>query len=247
MSDRRPLVLVTGANRGIGLELVRRFAEDGARVIATCRDLASAERFDEHVGCSLAELAASHDVSVRALDLADGAGIDAFAASLRDEPIDLLLNNAGTMGPLPLEEHIHRQRFGGIDYDLWASILLTNTLGTVRLTEALADNVAASERKLIVTLSSTAGSIGDSDRGAMAYTTSKAALNKAMTIVARALAPKEVIVAIVCPGHVMTRLGIGGATLTIEDSVSGMLELFDSFTLADSGTFRRYNGETIGW
>src|SRR6478735_10525995 len=152
-----PVTLVTGANRGIGLELVRQYAGAGWRVIATCRNL-------EDTG-ELRELAAAHPgVSVEALDLSDLAGIDAFAERIGDQPIDVLVNNAGTMGPLPLEEHIHRQRFGGIDYELWSELLTINTLGTVKLTELLTENVAASDTKVIAMISSTAGSIGDSDR-----------------------------------------------------------------------------------
>jgi NAD(P)-dependent dehydrogenase (short-subunit alcohol dehydrogenase family) len=247
MAQHRPVALVTGANRGLGLELVRSYARDGWQVIGTCRDAHSATEPDPDVGVSLAELAARHDVIIDPLDLADRASIDALAERHRGTAIDLLINNAGTMGPMPLEEHIHRQRFGGVDYDLWADVLLANTLGTVRVTEAFVEHVASSDRKTVVTLSSTAGSIGESDRTAMAYTTSKTALNKAMTIAARSLAPREVIVAIVCPGHVKTRLGKGGAGVEIEDSVAGMRSLIDSFTLADSGTFRRYNGEHIAW
>jgi len=240
MSETPSVALVTGANRGIGLELVEQYAALGWQVVATCREPARADE--------LQAVAAQYPgVTVEALDLADRGTIDALAEKYREQPIDLLVNNAGTMGPLPLEDHIHRQRFGGIDYDLWADVLLANTLGTVRMTEAFVEHVAASRRRTIVAISSTAGSIGESDRTAMAYTTSKAALNKAMTIAARTLQPRGVIVAIVCPGHVKTRLGIGGAGVEIADSVAGMRTLFDSLTIADTGTFRRYNGETIAW
>jgi NAD(P)-dependent dehydrogenase (short-subunit alcohol dehydrogenase family) len=235
-----PLVLVTGANRGIGLELVRQYASDGWRVIATCRDPQDAEELN-------ALASAVEDVRIEPLDLTDAASIEQLADRLAGTAIDVLINNAGTMGPLPLEDHIHRQRFGGIDYDLWAQILLANTLGTVRLTEVVIDNVAASTQKKIVMVSSTAGSIGGSDRTAMAYTTSKAALNKASTIIARTVADRGVIVLVLCPGHVKTRLGIGGAGVEIDDSVTGIRSVVAGLTMADSGTFLRYNGESIPW
>jgi NAD(P)-dependent dehydrogenase (short-subunit alcohol dehydrogenase family) len=235
-----PLALVTGANRGIGLELVQQYASDGWRVIATCRDQQDADELN-----ALASTAG--EVRVEPLDLTDAASIEGLADRLAGTAIDVLINNAGTMGPLPLEDHIHRQRFGGIDYDLWAQILLANTLGTVHLTEALIDNVAASTQKKIVMVSSTAGSIGGSDRTAMAYTTSKAALNKASTIIARTVADRGVIVLVLCPGHVKTRLGIGGAGVEIDDSVTGIRTVVEGLTMADSGTFLRYNGESIPW
>jgi NAD(P)-dependent dehydrogenase (short-subunit alcohol dehydrogenase family) len=235
-----PTTLITGANRGIGLELVRQYAREGWNVVATARDPEQAEDLkalqQEFSG-----------IELEALDLAEPASIEAFVIRMGDRAIDLLLNNAGTMGPLPLEDHIHRQRFGGIDYDLWSEILLINTFGTVRLTEALMPNVVASQRRTIVMVSSTAGSIGGSDRNAMAYTTSKAALNKASTIIARAVAEQGVIVLVMCPGHVKTRLGIGGAGVEIDDSVTGMRQVISGLTLADSGTFLRYNGEAIPW
>jgi NAD(P)-dependent dehydrogenase (short-subunit alcohol dehydrogenase family) len=232
-------VLVSGANRGIGLELVRQYAADGWSVIATCRNPESA--------ADLVEVAKAGGVEVHALDLGEAASIEAFAAIVARRPVDVLINNAGTMGPLPLADHIHRQRFGGIDYDLWAEILLVNTLGAVRLTEALADNVIASSEKKIVMVSSTAGSIGGSDRNAIAYTTSKAALNKATTIIARTLAPENVIVLALCPGHVKTRLGIGGATVEIDESATGVRRVVAGLTAADTGTFLRFNGESIPW
>jgi NAD(P)-dependent dehydrogenase (short-subunit alcohol dehydrogenase family) len=234
------LVVITGANRGIGLGLTRRYSADGWRVIATARDPDEAAELNL-LGASGAA------VTVERLDLADGASIAAFADRMGDSPIDLLINNAGTMGPQPLSEHIHRQRFGGIDYELWAEVLLTNTLGSVRLTEALADNVASSDRGAIVMISSTAGSIGGSDRPAIAYTTSKAALNKATTIIARELAPRGVVVFALCPGHVKTRLGSGGATVEVDDSVKGIVQVIESATADFSGAFLRYNGESIPW
>lgn len=235
-----PLVLITGANRGIGLELVRQYAAEGWSVVATCRDPHDADELN-------AVARAEGRVSIEPLDLTDAASIERLTERLAGTAIDVLINNAGTMGPLPLEDHIHRQRFGGIDYDLWAEVLLANTLGTVRLTEALIDNVAASTQKKVIMVSSTAGSIGGSDRTAMAYTTSKAALNKASTIIARTVADRGIIVLALCPGHVKTRLGIGGAGVEIDDSVAGFRGVVAGLTMADSGTFLRYNGESITW
>jgi NAD(P)-dependent dehydrogenase (short-subunit alcohol dehydrogenase family) len=235
-----PTVLVTGASQGLGLEIARQYAADGWRVIATCRSPDAARE--------LAALASGAGPAiVERLDVTDAAGVDALARKYAAEPIDLLLNNAGIMGALPFRDNLHRQHFGSIDYELWDQVFRTNTLGTVKVTEAFVGSVARSTLKKIVCLSSTTGSIAESRREALAYTTSKTALNKAMTLIAERLKPQGIIVALVCPGYVMTRMNVGGATLGIPESVAGMRRLIAGLTLEDSGTFRRYNGETVAW
>lgn len=235
-----PTTLITGANQGLGLEMVRQYAADGWDVIACCRNPSNAKDLQD-----LSQ--ADSRVRVEALDLNDPAGIDALAARLQDTPIDLLINNAGIMGALPFRENLHRQHFGTLDYELWDQVLRTNTLGTLKVTEAFVDHVGRSDQRKIVALSSTTGSIAGSDRQAMAYTTSKAALNKAMTLVARQLETRGIIVALVCPGYVKTRMNVGGATVEIAESVAGLRRLIAGLTLDDTGTFRRYNGEVIPW
>lgn len=235
-----PTVMVTGASQGIGLEFVSQYARDGWDVIACCRSPESASQ--------LRALARSQGrIRIEHLDVTDHERTAALAAGLRGQPIDVLVNNAGIMGALPFAENLHRQHFGSLDYPLWEQVLRTNTLGTVHVTEAFMDCVAASRQRKVISLSSTTGSIAESRREALAYTTSKAALNKAMTLIAEHVRPRGVIVALLCPGYVKTRMNVGGATVEIPDSVSGMRRLIDGFTLADSGTFRRYNGESIAW
>lgn len=235
-----PTVLVTGASRGIGLEFVRQYAADGWDVIAACRDPGSA-----------GELAALSGNGSRiepvTLDVADGASIERLAAAVAPRPVDLLINNAGIMGALPFADNLHRQHFGSVDYGLWTEVLRTNTLGAVHMAEAFLDLVAASDGRRIISLSSSTGSIAESKRAALAYTTSKAALNKAMTVIAEQVRPRGVTVALLCPGYVKTRMNVGGATVEIPESVAGMRQLIASMTLADSGSFRRYNGETVAW
>ena len=233
-------VMITGASQGIGLEFVRQYAHAGWEVVACCR---SPDRAGE-----LRELgAALGNIRVECLDITDDQGIARLAHRMNGCAIDVLINNAGIMGALPFRENLYRQHFGTLDYPLWEEVLRTNTLGTVRLTEAFISSVAASAQRKIINLSSTTGSIAESRREALAYTTSKAALNKAMTIIAEQVRPLGVIVALLCPGYVKTRMNVGGATVEIPDSVLGMRRLIDGFTLADSGTFRRYSGETIAW
>ncbi len=234
------LVMVTGASRGIGLEFVRQYAAAGWEVVACCRQPREAG--------DLLELARHNDaLSLHALDITDHPAVDELAARMAGRSVDVLINNAGVMGALPFREHLHRQHFGSIDYDLWEQVFRTNTLGTVKVTEAFINHVAASEQKKIVTISSTTGSISESRREALAYTTSKTALNKAMTIIAERVRPTGVIVALLCPGYVKTRMNVGGATVEIPESVTAMRSIIDGLTPPDSGTFRRYNGQVIGW
>lgn len=239
-AEPAPVVLVTGASRGLGIEFVRQYAADGWSVIACCRHPASATE--------LATLAQRYgSIQIEALDITNHGQVDALAAKLAGTAVDLLLNNAGIMGALPFAENLQRQHLGSLDYTLWEQVFRTNTLGTVKMTEAFLDLVAASRQKKIVSLSSTTGSISESQRPAFAYTSSKTALNKAMTLIAEQLRPRQVIVTLVCPGYVQTRMNVGGATLEAGESVRALRTLVAKLTLEDSGRFLRYDGQTIGW
>lgn len=236
-----PTTLITGANQGLGLEFARQYIEAGWRVIACCRNPIEAKALYD-----ISQV--NSDLEIRALDVRDPAAIARLARNLHDTSIDVLLNNAGMIGPFPLREHLPRQRFGQLDYGLWTEVIETNTFGPVRLAEALLEQVAASQQKKIVTLSSTVGSIAEGTRPAMAYATSKAALNKAMTLVAQQVRERGVIVALLCPGYVRTRMNVDGrAPVEPSDSVAGMRTLIEGLTLAQSGSFTRYSGEPIAW
>jgi len=232
--------LITGANRGIGLELTRQYLDDGWRVFACCRDPQGAE--------DLRALQTDDSrLSLHALDVTDHAQIDALAADLRDEPLDLLINNAGIIGPLPVAEHIERQHFGTIDYDLWERVLRTNTFGPMKMAEAFLPHLRAGEQKKLVTISSTVGSFVERDTAAFAYATSKTAVNKAMKLLASLLRDEGITVLLLCPGYVKTRMDFGTADVEIPDSAKGVRRLIAGASLDDSGTFRRYNGEVIAW
>ena len=236
-----PTTLITGANQGLGLEFARQYANAGWRVLACCRNPIEAK--------ALYDISqSSSNLDIRALDVRDPIAISRLARSLRDTPIDVLLNNAGVIGPFPLREHLPRQHFGQLDYGLWTEVIETNTFGPIRLAEALLDQVAASAQKKIVTLSSTVGSISEGNRPAMAYATSKAAVNKAMTLVAQQVRERGVIVALLCPGYVRTRMNVDGrAPVEARDSVTAMRRIIEGLTLEESGSFTRYNGQSIAW
>ena len=182
-----PSVLITGANRGIGLEFARQYLADGWQVYAACRDPTSASELRR-----LAQ-ASDHNLRVLALDVTNPETVKAVAAELDGQAIDLLLNNAGVGGP-------RGQTVGNIDYKAWAKVLDVNTMGPMRVSEAFVDHVARSERKLIVTLTSGMGSIADNTSGgSIAYRSSKAAVNMVMRSLAIDLAPRGVTCVVVNP------------------------------------------------
>jgi len=233
-----PKVLITGANRGIGLELARQYVADGWDVIACCRNPKDAEDLQSLAGSSL---------RLCPLDVTDHQAITALADELRDEPIDVLINNAGIIGPVPVAENIELQHFGTIDYSVWERVIRINTFGPVKMAEAFLPHVLAGKQKKIVNVSSTVGSITERDTAAFAYATSKTALNKAMTLLASQLKEQGVAVALVCPGYVKTRMDFGTADVEIPDSAKGIRSIVEKLTLAESGSFTRYNGEKISW
>src|SRR6476660_208358 len=180
--DAMPSTLITGANRGIGLEFARQYFADGWQVYAACRDPSSATE--------LRRLANPSDqkLQIMALDVTDATSIKAAATELDGQAIDLLLNNAGVMGP-------RGQTIGNIDYDAWAKVLDANTMGPMRVSEAFVDQVARSARKLIVTLTSGMGSLADNTSGgSIAYRSSKAAVNMVMRSLAIDLAPHGITI-----------------------------------------------------
>lgn len=226
-------VLITGANRGIGLEFVRQYAADGARVHACCREPGSAQK--------LRDIAAGHDVVVHRLDVTDQQSIHDLAAAIDEEPVDILINNAGISGNEP-------QSFGDIDYDDWERVLRTNVIGPYRVAEALADRVAASQGKKMVNLSTSMGSIAENTSGGdYVYRTSKTALNMVVVNLARDLGERGIVVLALHPGWVATDMGGPGALIGPPESVTGMRAVIDRADLAMSGGYYRFDGGEIPW
>jgi NAD(P)-dependent dehydrogenase (short-subunit alcohol dehydrogenase family) len=231
-----PTVLITGANRGLGLEFVRQYCDAGWNVIATCRDPKSAT--------DLAALDRAYpSLNVHALDVGDFAAIDALARGLKGRPIDVLLNNAGIFGPKPVGDNDPRQMFGHMDYGIWAEILRINTMAPMKMAEAFIDNVIASHQKKFVAISSIEGSIAGAKGRIYAYKTSKAALNMVVKNLAMDLAPRGAITAAFCPGWVKTRMGGDAAPLEAPASIAGIRRVVDGLTLETSGQFWLYTGE----
>lgn len=228
-------VLVTGANRGLGLEFCRQYAQAGWKVLACCREPAKAAQL-----LALAEHYPA--LSLHALDVGDFAGIDALAGELDGESIDVLLNNAGIYGDTA------RHGFGALDYSRWRETLTVNSLAPVKMAEAFLPQVARSQRKLIVAITSLMGSMSDnSSGGSILYRSSKAALNAAMKTLSIDLRDRGVGVLILHPGWVKTDMGGDNAPTDAAESIAGMRRLIDGFTSADSGRFVNFRGDTQLW
>lgn len=230
-----PTVLVTGANRGLGLEFARQYAADGWRVFAACRDPGSAS--------GLRELAAASGGKVRvlAMDVADGASVGTAAAQLRAEPIDLLLNNAGVGNPAG-------KTLGSLDYPGWMNVLNVNVLGPARVVEAFLGNVEKGGGKRIVTITSRMGSIADnSSGGSYPYRSSKAAVNMVARSLSLDLAPRGITCVVLHPGWVRTDMGGSGGKLSPAESVSALRRLIDGLGPGDAGKFFDYDGSEIPW
>lgn len=221
-------VLVTGANRGLGLELARQYAEAGWHVIGTARK-------PEQAG-ELKGLAAR----VAQLDVADQDSVDRLAAELAGQPIDLLINNAGIFPRVGTIEEI--------DFDDYSRTLAVNTVGPVRVTRALLPNLRQGQLKIIAGLSSNLGSIAENQRGNFyGYRESKAALNMFTKTLAAELGPEGFICVVLTPGWVQTDMGGPNAPLQPADSISGMKAVLDKLTPADNGSFWSYDGSQMPW
>ena len=230
-----PSVLITGANRGLGLEFARQYLADGWQVYAACRDPSSASELRR-----LAE-PNHHKPQILAVDVTDLSSVKAAAMEVDGQAIDLLLNNAGVGGP-------RGQTVGNIDYEAWAKVLDVNAMGPMRVSEAFVDHVARSERKLIITLTSGMGSIADNTSGgSIAYRSSKAAVNMVVRSLAIDLAPRGITCVVVNPGWVQTDMGGTHATLTPAESVSKLRSLIETLGPAQSGKFFNYNGREYAW
>jgi len=215
-----PTVLITGANRGIGLAFARQYKADGWNVIATARQ-------------SSPELDAL-GVTVKPLDLADP---DAVAGFSIDGSLDLFIANAGTNHPMNTD--------GAENARAWQTMMMVNAIAPYQLGRALLPRMA--EGGKMIAISSGMGSIGDKGGGWVPYRTSKAALNMAWTSLALEGKSRGVPCVLLSPGWVKTRMGGAGAEITAEASVSAMRELIERLTIEDTAKFVRRDGSELPW
>jgi NAD(P)-dependent dehydrogenase (short-subunit alcohol dehydrogenase family) len=226
--------LVTGANRGIGLELVRQLAQRGDTVDAAARDPGAATELR-----GLAELHPGK-VHLHRCDVRDDASVRATAAAVGGRTIDVVINNAGVMGKmLSLED---------VDCADAVATFDANALGPLRVTRAFLPHLARAERPRVAQISSGMGSIGDNTSGgAYAYRMSKAALNMANRSMSVDLSARGVCCVVINPGWVQTDMGGREAPIPVEESVSRMIGIFEQLTLDDSGGFFDYRGGRFAW
>jgi NAD(P)-dependent dehydrogenase (short-subunit alcohol dehydrogenase family) len=230
-----PAVLITGASRGLGFELAKQYAVEGWRVIACCR------KPEDAIALKKLAPSARDMVSVVAMDVADNDTVRNAALTLKDVVVDILINSAGIAG-------VPQQSTGQIDYASWARVLDVNTMGPLRVLEAFTDNLARSERRLVVTITSGMGSLADNTSGgSIAYRSSKAAVNMVMRSAAIDLAPRGITCVLINPGWVKTDMGGPDATLSPQQSVSAMRRLIETLGPNDSGKFYNYDGREYPW
>ena len=233
--------LVTGANRGLGLEFTKQILQAGHNVYATCRNTNDIDDLNEYSGKY------KDSLIILKLDINDHDSILKLNKKLRNVSIDVMINNAGIIGPLPYFENTFKQHYGTIDYDVWADVFKTNLFGPVKMAETFLDQIEKGQDKKMVFISSVVGSIADDHQKAFAYATSKTALNKSVALMADILKERKVKVLAMCPGYVKTRMNGGSANLEPEESIKGMLKQIEKLDLESSGRFVRYNGESINW
>jgi NAD(P)-dependent dehydrogenase (short-subunit alcohol dehydrogenase family) len=229
-------VLITGASRGLGLELTRQYAADGWNVIATARS--------PDDDADLLALAAEHEnIRIETLDVTDHAEIEALASALAATPIDVLINNAGVLGDPGV------QRLANLDFSSADVLFETNALGPLKVATAFLDNVAASPTKKIITISSIVGSMANTNGNIYFYRASKSAVNMLMRTLAMDTKDRGLIIGLIHPGVVDTDMSapFDIPKVAVEDSAAGVRSVVAWYTAETSGEFMQYTGAPMAW
>lgn len=228
-------ILVTGANRGIGLEFVKQYSDDGWAVIATCRSPANATELNQLANKP------NNKITIFKFNANNISDVSDLKTAIGNIPIDILINNAGVYGN-------GAANFGELAPDLWSETFLVNTIAPIKIMEALVDNVTSSQHKKMAVLSSKMGSIADNTSGgSYAYRSSKAALNATIKSAAIDLAPKGIAVIALHPGWLKTDMGGENAIHDVDNNVSKLREVIQQITASDSGKFLNYDGDELPW
>jgi NAD(P)-dependent dehydrogenase (short-subunit alcohol dehydrogenase family) len=228
-------ILITGANKGIGLELTRGFASSQRNVIACCRA-------PEAAGDLQALARTLEGIEIEAVQVSDGDSVAALAARIGDRPIDVVINNAGTPGP-----DRTAQGLDNMDFEGWAETFAVNTMAPLRILQAFRSNLAAGTNPRAVTVTSQMGAIGLDMPVMLAYCSSKGAVNKLMRLASFELKNDGIAVVMVHPGWVKTGMGGDHADITPEESAAGLIKVIDQATLDDSPCFKTWAGDDHVW
>jgi NAD(P)-dependent dehydrogenase (short-subunit alcohol dehydrogenase family) len=229
-----PTALITGVNRGLGLEFIKQYGQAGWTVIGTCRDLEAARD-------ARAVAEAHAGVSLYSLDVADATAVEAFARQLAGTAIDVLILNAGVMG--------HRSlKLGELDAEDFLQVMNVNVVAPMICLQAFRGHVAASERRVVVGMGSFLGSIASNEDGGLySYRCSKAGIHAAMHSASIDLREQGIIAIAMHPGWVKTDMGGDDALLDSAQSIAGMIRVIDGLGPADSGRLLTYSGEELPW
>ena len=227
-------ILITGANKGIGLQITAQYANQGHQVIACCRQPDSATE--------LHKLKESHQIQIMELAVGETESVANLAKALKGKPIDILINNAGTSGP-----SFENQTAMQMDFEGWADAFNINAMAPVRVMHALTDNVKASSAGKIATITSQMGALSLDMAVAYAYCSSKAALNKYMKMAALEYVKKGVALCVIHPGWVQTDMGGPSADITAEQSAAGIIDVIDKLDMSNAGGFFKWDGDTHEW
>ena len=227
-------ILITGTNRGIGLEFVKHYLKNNEKVIATCRNKNSAK--------DLLELKnTTSNLSLVELDVSNPNSINEFASKITDQPIDTFINNAGVFGP-------RNNEFGNFNAKEWLDVFNINTIAPLLITQKILKNLRLGKNKKLVFISSKVGSIEENTGGGMyIYRSSKTALNQVIKSLSIDFKDENFIAAALHPGWVQTDMGGPNALIDTKTSVKGMAEVIDSLVLKNSGRFYNYDGSSIPW
>jgi len=230
-----PTLLITGANRGIGLELSKQYLKKGWQVHACCRDAGKAD--------ALNTLAKNYKemLTVHTLEVTNEKQMDALKTALHNKPVDILLNNAGVHA-------LGASQFGQTDSKAWDEAVAVNLVAPMKMMEHFVENVSISDKKIIASMSSKMGSMDDNGSGgAYAYRATKAALNAVMVSAAHDLRHLDITALILHPGWVRTDMGGPNGEISVEESAQKLSKILDNCSIEDSGKFFDIDGSIIPW
>ena len=228
-------VLITGANRGLGLGLVKKYLENNEKVFCTTRNISKSKEL------KLLKEKHTNNLEICELDLLDKNSPNILSNFLVNKPIDLFINNAGVIGQ-------SAQHFKSISLNPWIEVLKVNLIAPLLITQSIIKNIEKSSEKRIYILSSKVGSIEDNKSGGMyVYRSSKSALNQIVKSLSIDLKPLGISVISLHPGWVRTEMGGPNALISVEESVNGMFGVISNTNIRNSGQFINYDGTQIPW